>query len=153
MTNREVYGKDPSRNHLLNQGVAKVTSGQSDSELQTLRYEIGSFVCDGQYAQGMGRILRNYLGYLDKSEQPGVWVSGFFGSGKSHIVKMLQHLWTDYEFADGARARGLAKHPLEASARVVTTVLKYGHTTKRVSRVWMHRGHDPAVFMDADEVQ
>lgn len=119
MNNREVYEKDPSRNRLLNQGVAKVTSGHSDSELQTLRYEIGSFVCDGQYAQGMGRILRNYLGYLDKSEQPGVWVSGFFGSGKSHLVKMLQHLWTDYEFADGARARGLAKLPADIKDALV----------------------------------
>ena len=30
MINREVYEKDPSRNRLLNQGVAKVTSGHSD---------------------------------------------------------------------------------------------------------------------------
>jgi len=119
MTNREVYEKDPSRNRLLNQGVAKVTSGHSDSELQTLRYEVGSFVCDGQYAQGMGRILRNYLSYLDKSEQPGVWVSGFFGSGKSHLVKMLQHLWTDFEFEDGARARGLAKLPQDIKDALV----------------------------------
>ncbi len=70
MINREVYEKDPSLNRLLNQGVAKVTSGRSDPEVQTLRYEITSFVCDGQYAQGMERILRNYLNYLDKPEQP-----------------------------------------------------------------------------------
>jgi hypothetical protein len=111
MINREVYEKDPSQNRLLNQGVAKVTSGQTDPELQTLRFEITSFVCDGQYAQGMERILRNYLTNLDKTEQPGVWVSGFYGSGKSHLVKMLQYLWTDYEFPDGVRARGLAKLP------------------------------------------
>ena len=111
MINREVYEKDPGQNRLLNQGVAKVTSGLTDPEMQTLRYEITSFVCDGQYAQGMERILRNYLTYLEKSEQPGVWVSGFYGSGKSHLVKMLQYLWTDFEFPDGARTRGLAKLP------------------------------------------
>jgi len=91
--------------------VAKVTSGQSASELETLRYELSNFVCGGQYTDGLTRILSAYLAHLDKSEQPDVWVSGFFGSGKSHLVKVLQHLWTDFEFPDKARARGLAKLP------------------------------------------
>ena len=63
----------------------------------------------------MVRILSTYLGQLGKSEQPGVWVSGFFGSGKSHLVKMLQHLWIDFQFPDGAKARGLAKLPTNVS--------------------------------------
>lgn len=111
MKNRELYEKDPKTHTLLNQGVAKVTSGQSASELETLRYELSNFVCGGQYTDGLNRILSAYLGHLDKSEQPGVWVSGFFGSGKSHLVKVLQHLWTDFEFPDKARARGLPKLP------------------------------------------
>ncbi len=119
MINREVFEKDPKTNKLLNNGVAKVTSGQTDPELETLRYELTNFVCDGQYADGLSRILSTYLGNLDKSEQPGVWVSGFFGSGKSHLVKMLQHLWVDSEFPDHARARGLAKLPTK-----VTDLLK-----------------------------
>src|SRR6516225_8094743 len=109
MKNGELYEKDPKTHTLLNQGVAKVTSGQTTAELDTLRYELTNFVCDGQYADGLVRILSTYLGHLDKSEQPGVWVSGFFGSGKSHLVKMVQHLWTDFEFPDGAKARGLPK--------------------------------------------
>ena len=87
-----------------------MTSGQSSAELDTLRYELTNFVCDGQYAEGLSRILSTYLGHLVKPEQPGVWVSGFFGSGKSHLVKMLQYLWTDFEFTDGAKARGLPKN-------------------------------------------
>jgi hypothetical protein len=111
MLNRDLYDKDPRTNILLNNGVAKVTTGQSDPEIDTLRYEISNFVCDGQYADGLKRILTTYLSHLDKSEQPGVWVSGFYGSGKSHLVKMLQHFWIDYAFPGGARARGLAKLP------------------------------------------
>ncbi|HVA48081.1 MAG TPA: hypothetical protein VNH11_17050 [Pirellulales bacterium] len=109
--NREVYDKDPRDNKLLNHGVAKVTTGQTEHELDTLRFEISRFVCEGQYADGLERILSQYLANLDQSEQPGVWVSGFFGSGNSHLVKVLQHLWLDYQFPDGARARGLAKLP------------------------------------------
>lgn len=115
MTNLEVYAKDPRTHTLLNQGVAKVTGGQSADELKTLAYELRNFVCDGQYAEGLVRILSSYLGHLNKPEQPGVWVSGFYGSGKSHLVKMLQHLWTDFEFPDQARARGLAKLPDKVS--------------------------------------
>ena len=114
MTNLEVYEKDPRTHTLLNQGVAKVTSGQTSAELDTLRYELVNFVCDGQYADGLIRILSTYLAHLDKSEQPGVWVSGFFGSGKSHLVKMAQYLWSDFEFPDGSKARGLAKLPTAA---------------------------------------
>lgn len=111
MKNRAVYEKDPAVNRLLNQGTAKVTRGQSDPELATLRYEVENFVCDGLYADGLTRILSLYMSNLGKSEQPGIWVSGFYGSGKSHLVKMLQHLWIDFEFPDGAKARGLAKLP------------------------------------------
>lgn len=111
MMNLEIYEKDPRTHTLLNQGVAKVTSGQSSAELDTLEYELKNFVCDGQYSEGLSRVLSTFLGHLDKSEQPGVWVSGFFGSGKSHLVKMLQYLWADFAFENGATARGLAKLP------------------------------------------
>ena len=131
--NLEVYEKDPRTHTLLNQGVAKVTSGESTAELETLRYELTNFVCDGQYAEGLTRILGTYLGHLDKPEQPGVWVSGFFGSGKSHLVKMLQYLWTDFEFPDGAQGQGAGQaadrghgpaqgtHQLRRSARAACT--------------------------------
>ncbi len=113
--NLEIYAKDPLTHTLLNQGVAKVSGGESSDELETLRYELTNFVCDGQYAKGLARILQNYLSHLGKSEQSAVWVSGFFGSGKSHLVKMLQYLWVDFQFPDGAKARGLAKLPTSVS--------------------------------------
>ena len=112
MLNRDVFVKDPGANQLLNNGVANVTDGRSEAELRTLRYELDTFVCDGEYEKGLQLILETYLKNLDSSEQPGIWVSGFFGSGKSHLVKMLRVLWTDFVFTDdGATARGLAQLP------------------------------------------
>src|SRR5437660_2858618 len=103
----------PVRSPSVSTRVAEVRDMQSHSELQTLRYELETFVCEGQYATGLARILGSYLQNLDRPEQPAVWVGGFFGSGKSHLVKMLRSLWVDFEFPDKATARGIAKLPTD----------------------------------------
>jgi hypothetical protein len=111
MKNREVYQKDPSTRTLVNEGVASVNDEGTDQALAVLRYELETFVCDGQYERGMEHILDTYLRNLGQPQQPGVWISGFYGSGKSHLVKMLRALWADTQFPDGARARGIANLP------------------------------------------
>ncbi len=116
MKNREIYWRDPLTAELLNNGVSKVAEIENDPEqIKTLRFELETFVCDGEYARGLERILKAYLDGLNREEQKAVWVSGFFGSGKSHLVKMLRYLWEDYRFPDGATARSLAKLPSEVS--------------------------------------
>jgi len=114
MTNRDLYFRDPTTLELLNNGVSKVSEiGHDDGQIKTLRFELQNFVCDGEYARGMERILKAYLDGLGREEQKAVWVSGFFGSGKSHLVKVLRYLWEDYHFADGATARSLVTLPPE----------------------------------------
>ena len=112
MLNRDIYNKAPKENRLANNGVAEVSEDHSEAAQAILRYELESFVCDGQYEKGLETILDKFLLNLDAgTEQPGVWISGFYGSGKSHLAKMLRTLWTDYQFTDGATARSLAKLP------------------------------------------
>jgi len=114
MTNRELYFRDPTTLELLNNGVSKVSEiGSDERQIKTLRFELETFVCDGEYAHGLERILKAYLDGLGREEQKAVWVSGFFGSGKSHLVKMLRYLWEDYHFDDGATASSLVKLPTE----------------------------------------
>ena len=107
MKNREIYQKDPTKQKLVNEGVANVNFDKSAQAMAVLHYELETFVCSGQYEKGMELILETYIKNIDQSEQPAVWVSGFFGSGKSHLIKMLRALWVDTVFEDGSTARGI----------------------------------------------
>ena len=130
MKNRDVFRKDPDRIALLNNGVAAMSDAMTADERRTLRFELEHFVCEGQYRSGLVRILESYLGRQGQPEQPAAWISGFFGSGKSHLAKMLRFLWTDYTFPeDGASARGLAHLPNDAGEllREVSTLGRRGH--------------------------
>ena len=100
--------RDPSQNPLVNNGQARITNDSLDDRaLQELRGELSTFVCEGQYADGIQRILTSFLASQSQTSQKAAWVSGFYGSGKSHLLKMLCHLWQDTLFPDGATARSL----------------------------------------------
>lgn len=108
MKNRELFHIDPNEYLLANQGVAKISFPPTPEAKETLRSELSMFVCDGEYAHGLSRILEAYLTSLSRgSNSPAVWISGFYGSGKSHLASMLAALWTNLTFEDGATAEGL----------------------------------------------
>ena len=120
MRNREIFVRDPSTATLPNDGVVAVSEGRSEKEIEALRYELEQFVCEGQYRTGLMRILDSYLGHVTSPSQPAAWVSGFYGSGKSHLLKILRHLWVNTTFeSDGARARDLADLPSDIEASLV----------------------------------
>lgn len=120
MLNREIFVNDPVSNRLANNGVAQVKDDVSKGALDTLEYELRTFVCDGAYEKGLDKILSNYLSAFEtNNEQPGVWISGFFGSGKSHLAKMLRTLWTNQKLNNGSDARSIADLPENISRQLI----------------------------------
>ena len=111
LKNRDVFLVDPTTYTIPNNGVAKVIDPRTPEEWDVLRFELEHFVCEGEYKRGLAHILATYIENLARAEQPAVWVSGFYGSGKSHFVRVLEYLWRDTRFPDGASARGLTKLP------------------------------------------
>ena len=73
---------------------------------------------------------------LLKAEQPAVWVSGFYGSGKSHLVRVLEYLWRDTQFPDGASARGITKLPND----ITDLLIELSTAGKRDGGVWSAAG-------------
>ena len=105
---KDILLRDPSAHGLVNNGQARNSKEDDDGKVLTeLRGELSTFVCEGQYAEGIQKILSTFLRNQNQTSQRGAWVSGFFGSGKSHLLKMLCHLWQDTEFPDGATARSI----------------------------------------------
>ena len=57
----------------------------------SLRIELDEYVITNEIGQRLETFFEAYNNY---STTNGVWISGFFGSGKSHLLKMLQHIFT-----------------------------------------------------------
>ena len=117
MKNKELFTLNPELVNLKNEGVAKIRAINEDEDLSIVEYELRSFVCEGEYHDGLKKMLETYLTCYspskpdEKPEQPAYWVSGFYGSGKSHLVKMASYLWNDFEFPDGKTARSIRPLP------------------------------------------
>ncbi|MDK6240744.1 hypothetical protein QP139_04440 [Winkia sp. UMB10116] len=82
----EMYAKDINRTI---DGVIKA------SEDEHVRLEVEEYVFTAEIKNGLSRILEQYTSPHPKSN--GVWISGFFGSGKSHLLKMTSFLLGDVQ--------------------------------------------------------
>jgi hypothetical protein len=64
--------------------------------------EVDEYVLTNEAAKGLEILLEEYTSYTNAN---GVWISGFFGSGKSHMLKMLAHLLGEVEGQDYSRQK------------------------------------------------
>lgn len=135
-TNRELFYQDPTQTKIPNDGFAQVVRPETPQQWDVLRWELRNFVCDGEYARGLERILDSFLTNLSQAQQPAVWVSGFYGSGKSHLVRVLEYLWRDTNLPGGETARSLVSLPDEVRDHL-TELTSAG---KRLGGLWSASG-------------
>lgn len=75
-------------------GVIKVD--QEDE--RSVYTELDEYVVTGESLKHFDYFFRNYTEALEKpTDRIGVWISGFFGSGKSHFLKILSYLLANRE--------------------------------------------------------
>ncbi|MGW3959129.1 BREX system P-loop protein BrxC [Amycolatopsis sp. NPDC005003] len=87
----EIFAKDIQRPI---EGVIKA------DDVAHLGTEVEEYVLTNEAAKGLEILLEEYTDYTNAN---GVWISGFFGSGKSHMLKMLAHLLGDVDGQDYPR--------------------------------------------------
>jgi len=69
-----------------------------------LRTELEEYVVTGEVNKGLGEFCDRYL---NETNANGVWISGFFGSGKSHLLKILSLILDREPLPSGERAADL----------------------------------------------
>jgi hypothetical protein len=83
---KEMFQKDIERDI---RGVIKVAQTDEDNIYQ----ELDEYVVTRELNKHLSKFYENYQKGIDGlTDKMGVWISGFFGSGKSHFLKILAYL-------------------------------------------------------------
>ena len=90
---QDLFEKDINRK--IN-GVVKVSTNDEES----IRQELSEYVVTRELQKHFANFFESYTAALDvQTDRIGVWISGFFGSGKSHFLKMLSYVLENNEVA------------------------------------------------------
>lgn len=86
MNIEQLFKKDINREI---QGVIKI----GKKEQENIRQELEEYVVTEELTKNFNTFFKAYNRSLEKpTDQVGTWISGFFGSGKSHFLKILSYL-------------------------------------------------------------
>ncbi|KOF08715.1 hypothetical protein AC739_18810 [Planococcus glaciei] len=91
---KDMFQKDIERDI---RGVIKVA--QTDDE--SIYQELDEYVVTRELQKHLSKFYENYQkGVNGSTDKMGVWISGFFGSGKSHFLKILAYLLENKQVHD-----------------------------------------------------
>ena len=82
----------------IDRPIEGVIKADDDRNLQT---ELEEYVITRDIAKGLDHFTHRYLNEVTAN---GVWISGFFGSGKSHLLKILSLILNSEPLSTGVRA-------------------------------------------------
>jgi hypothetical protein len=110
---------DPSRD--INRSIEKVITYQASQE-ERLRAEISEYVVTDRIEEQLERLLEKMEAAMDAGggHEIGVWVSGFYGSGKSSFTKYLGLAFDGHYVIDG---QPFLKHLQNRVQRATTRAL------------------------------
>ncbi|MBQ9664285.1 MAG: BREX system P-loop protein BrxC [Oscillospiraceae bacterium] len=118
-------------------GVIKVGQGEDSNVQQELEEYVVTRELQKHFAEFFSAYKKGILGNTDKM---GVWISGFFGSGKSHFLKILSYLLEnkevgnrraiDYFVEDGKITDGMVLADMKLAAETSTNVILFNIDSK-----------------------
>ena len=121
-------------------GVIKV--GQSENE--NIKQELEEYVVTKELRKHFATFFANYKkGIIGKTDKMGVWISGFFGSGKSHFLKIISYILEnkmvdgipaiEYFIKDNKISDNMVLADMKLSAQTPSTVILFNIDSKSES--------------------
>lgn len=84
---RDMFVKD------INREINGVIQVAQDTE-SVVYQEVSEYVVTSELKEHFTKFFKMYnKAFIEPTNGIGVWISGFFGSGKSHFLKMLSYIW------------------------------------------------------------
>lgn len=129
---RDLFAKDINR--FIN-GVVKV----QDSKDGSIRQELDEYVVTRELQRHFATFFKAYGDAIDvPTDKIGVWISGFFGSGKSHFLKMLSYLLENRQiggksairYFDGKIVDPMVEAAMERACSVSTQAILFNIDSK-----------------------
>lgn len=129
---RDLFAKDINRS--IN-GVVKV----QDSKEGSIRQELDEYVVTRELQRHFATFFKAYGDAIDvPTDKIGVWISGFFGSGKSHFLKMLSYLLENRQiggksairYFDGKIVDPMVEAAMERACSVSTQAILFNIDSK-----------------------
>ena len=136
---KDMFEKDISRDI---KGVIKV--GQNNEE--NIYQELDEYVVTNELLKHFTKFFSNYSkGIQSPTDDIGVWISGFFGSGKSHFLKILSYILDsnlevhgrrpiDFFKEDGKITNPMVIGDMEAATNVSSDVILFNIDSKSSSQ-------------------
>ena len=136
---KNMFEKDISRDI---KGVIKVC--QNDEE--NIYQELDEYVVTNELLKHFTKFFSNYSkGIQSPTDDIGVWISGFFGSGKSHFLKILSYILDsnlevhgrrpiDFFKEDGKITNPMVIGDMEAATNVSSDVILFNIDSKSSSQ-------------------
>lgn len=112
------------------QGVVKIGQDQESNTYQ----ELDEYVITSEIRKNMGTFFEAYVKSLEQpTDQMGVWISGFFGSGKSHFLKILSYLIDSQKTVKGRRPISFIEDKFEENDETLALIKRASEQPNQVA--------------------